>query len=384
MSWIALGAGLGLVLLAATIRAGGASLLRTSVADAIRDAAQGVSGADRVAEMLRHRSRVQPALGLTNTALLVSAALLGGWALTRRTEDGWVWVGLAAMAVLIVVVGDWLPRTVGRANVRRLAYWTAPLLAGAVRLGQRAVDLVEEEEHQPLPPSDNQAEKMLISSVLEFADVLVAEIMVPRPDIVAIAGIASARQALALATREGVSRIPVTGKDVDDIVGILYVKDLLALPDDEETSVARLMRRPFVVPDTKRISELLKEMQARKVHMAIVLDEFGGTAGLVTIEDILEELVGEIADEFDTEEPEAVKLTAQGDYLLDGRLPVDEFEKLMGVAVPDEEWYTVGGLVLGLAGRVPREGEVFVLQDIELSAERMHGRRVALVRATRR
>jgi len=125
-------------------------------------------------------------------------------------------------------------------------------------------------------------------------------------------------------------------------------------------------------------------MQARKVHMAIVLDEFGGTAGLVTIEDILEELVGEIADEFDTEEPDAVKLTEQGDYLLDGRLPVDEFEKLMGVAVPDEEWYTVGGLVLGLAGRVPREGEVFALEDIELSAERMHGRRVALVRAIRR
>jgi len=384
MSWIAFGVGLGLVLLAATIRAGGASLLRTSVADAIRDAAAGVRGADRTAEILRHRSRVQPALGLTNTALLVAAALLGGWALTRRTQGGWVWLGLAAMAVLIVVVGDWLPRAVGRGNVRRLAYWTAPLLAGAVRLGQRAVDLVEEEETQSLPPADNQAENMLISSVLEFADVLVAEIMLPRPDMVVISGSATARQALAVATKEGVSRIPVTGKDVDDIVGILYVKDLLSLPDGEEVAVSKLMRRPFVVPDTKRISELLKEMQARKVHMAIVLDEFGGTAGLVTIEDILEELVGEIADEFDTEEPDAVKLTEQGDYLLDGRLPVDEFEKLMGVAVPDEEWYTVGGLVLGLAGRVPREGEVFALEDIELSAERMHGRRVALVRAIRR
>jgi CBS domain containing-hemolysin-like protein len=137
------------------------------------------------------------------------------------------------------------------------------------------------------------------------------------------------------------------------------------------------------VPESKRVSELLREMQRDQVHLAVAVDEFGSTAGLVTIEDILEELVGEIADEYDVEEPMVTALS-DGGYLLDARLPVDDLGELVGAELPDEDWDTVGGLLLGLAGRIPREGESFEYDRITLIAERVQGRRIARVRVTTR
>ena len=168
------------------------------------------------------------------------------------------------------------------------------------------------------------------------------------------------------------------------MVGVLYARDLLTLYD--QAAPARLCRdlaRPaYFVPESKLVSELLREMQASQVHLAVVVDEFGGTAGLVTIEDLLEELVGEIADEYDTEEPMAIRLD-DGSFLVDARMDVDEFSGLVDVALPDTEWDTVGGLVLGLAGRVPQEGESFDFDGLTLTADRVQGRRVARVRVGR-
>ena len=142
------------------------------------------------------------------------------------------------------------------------------------------------------------------------------------------------------------------------MLGVLYARDLLKLMDDEADAVPAeaIMRPPYFVPETKRVPELLRDMQANQIHLAIVVDEFGGTAGVVTIEDLLEEIVGEIADEYDNEEPLITPLD-DGEYLVDGRLGVDELGELIGVDLPDDEWDTVGGLMLGLAGRVPAEGE---------------------------
>ena len=227
--------------------------------------------------------------------------------------------------------------------------------------------------------AQEEEERELISSVLEFTDAVVREIMVPRLDMTTIAESASSDAAIDLSLAEGRSRIPVSRDGPDDIVGILYARDLLRLMDEGAATkqVKELMRPSYFVPETKRISELLREMQANQVHMAVVVDEFGGTAGLVTIEDIIEELVGEIADEFD--EAEELVTPVENGYLVDARLPVDELGELFEVKFPDEEWDTVGGLVLALAGRVPKEGEQFEYDGVEFIADRVQGRRIARV-----
>ncbi len=328
---------------------------------------------------------IQPALGTVTTVLLVAAAVPAAWALTQQLSGLALLAGLAALGLALVLIGDLLPRSWGRSHPRLLAYRFSTLLAGSVRLGSRAVDLVTEDEEEEDAASDDdeaaqeEAERELISSVLEFSDAVVREIMVPRTDMTSIREAASSDEAVDVSLAEGVSRIPVTRSGPDDIVGILYARDLLALMDSgvAAKAVGELMRPGYYVPETKRISELLREMQANQVHMAIVVDEFGGTAGLVTIEDIIEELVGEIADEFD--EAEELITAVEGGFLVDARLPVDDLGDLFDVEFPDEEWDTVGGLVLALAGRVPKEGEQFEHDGVLFTADRVQGRRVARV-----
>jgi CBS domain containing-hemolysin-like protein len=374
---------LALLGLGAIIRAAGASVVRTSRADALHDAAEGDGRAARIAAVLDDRPMIQPALGTVTTVLLVAAAVPAAWALTQQLEGLSLLAGLAALGFALVLIGDLLPRSWGRSHPRRLAYRFSHLLAGSVRLGIRAVDLVTEEEEDADSAEDEaaqeEAERELISSVLEFSDAVVREIMVPRPDMTSISEAASSDDAVDLSLAEGVSRIPVTRAGPDDIVGILYARDLLALMDSgvAAKAVGEIMRPGYYVPETKRISELLREMQANQVHMAIVVDEFGGTAGLVTIEDIIEELVGEIADEFD--EAEVLVTAVEDGFLVDARLPVDDLGDLFNVEFPDEEWDTVGGLVLALAGRVPKEGEQFEHDGVLFTADRVQGRRVARV-----
>ncbi|MBT8217533.1 MAG: HlyC/CorC family transporter [Acidimicrobiia bacterium] len=377
-----------LLVVGALVRAGGASLVRTSRADALHDAAEGDEGAARVARVLdADRSVIQPAIGTVMTVILVAAAVPASWALTQQLSGLALLAGLVGLGIAIVLIGDLLPRSLGRNRPRRLAYRFSGLLTLVIRLGSRAVDLVAEDE--PDEPAEveevlqEEAERRLISSVLEFTDAVVREVMVPRTDMTIIAEAASTDEAIALCLKAGFSRIPVARAGPDDISGILYARDLLALADSggDARAVGELMRSGYYVPETKRISELLGEMQANQVHMAVVVDEFGGTAGLVTIEDIIEELVGEIADEFDQAQ-ELITAVDDG-YLVDARLPVDELGILFDVAFPDEEWDTVGGLVLALAGRVPKEGEQFEHDGVLFVADRVQGRRVARVRCSR-
>jgi CBS domain containing-hemolysin-like protein len=258
------------------------------------------------------------------------------------------------------------------------------MLRTAFQIGERATDLlyeIDEEDEGDGEDGYQEEEIQLISSVLEFTDAVVREVMIPRTDMVVIAADADSDRALDLVIAEGRSRIPVTGESMDDIVGVLYARDLLELFDSGSgtATVASLMRRAHFVPETKRVSELLRELQENQIHLAVVVDEFGGTAGLVTIEDLIEELVGEIVDEYDVEEPMVSPLSGGG-YLVDARLPIDDLAKLIGTDLPDEDWDTLGGLLLGLAGRVPREGESFDIGDVSLVAERVQGRRVARVR----
>jgi CBS domain containing-hemolysin-like protein len=372
--------------LAAGLRASLASLVRTPRADALHDAAEGVAGAQLVAELLEDRPRLQPAIGMVHSALLVATALPATWAATELTYGWRLILLLVVSGITLVVLGELLPRAWGRDHPHRLAYRLAPLLEVACHLGDRATDLVtEDEDSDTVEDPDEEAaqdeeERRLISSVLEFSETIVREVMVPRTDMVTIESAVSSDEALDVVIEHGFSRIPVTGEGTDDIVGFAYAKDLLRIMDQGAgpEPVVDLMRPVYFVPETKRVSDLLRDMQAGKVHMAVVVDEFGGTAGLVTIEDLLEELVGEIVDEYDTEAP-LIESAGDQEYLIDARLSVEELGELLDVDLPHDEWDTVGGLVLGLAGRVPRENESFEHEGVTLTVVRVQGRRVAQV-----
>ena len=219
----------------------------------------------------------------------------------------------------------------------------------------------------------------MIHSVFELGDTIVREVMVPRTDMVFVEHDKSLRQALSLALRSGFSRIPVVGENLDDVAGIAYLKDLVTRthehPESESAeTVDSVMRPATFVPESKPIDELLREMQARQIHMAIVIDEYGGTAGLVTIEDILEEIVGEIADEYDREQPPVEWLGAD-EARVTARLSVEELTELFDVSIEAEDVETVGGLLAQRLGRVPIPGAVATVAGLRLTAESLAGRR---------
>jgi putative hemolysin len=226
-------------------------------------------------------------------------------------------------------------------------------------------------------------ERALIESIIEFGDTVVREVMVPRPDMVTVGRDFRVADVMEVVLLNGYSRLPVVGDSIDDVVGITYAKDLMRAERDgeEDLPVSQLVRSARYVPETKRVPDMLREMQRDKFHMAIVVDEYGGTAGLVTLEDIIEELVGEIVDEFDVEDPLVEPLAGGG-----GRgappTPLDEVNELLHAELPEGDWDTIGGLLYHHLGHVPVEGESVVVDRWQLTAQRIQGRRIGRVRIT--
>jgi CBS domain containing-hemolysin-like protein len=219
----------------------------------------------------------------------------------------------------------------------------------------------------------------MMQSVFGLGETIAREVMVPRTDMVFVERGKTARQALSLALRSGFSRIPVVGENEDDVIGIAYLKDLVEHTEknrDSESAekVESVMRPATFVPESKPVDALLRDMQAKQIHLAIVIDEYGGTAGLVTIEDILEEIVGEITDEYDQEQP-TVDWLAPGRARVTARLPVTDLEELFGVSIEAEDVETVGGLLAYALGRVPIAGSVATVAGLTLTAESLEGRR---------
>ncbi|MBA3655156.1 MAG: HlyC/CorC family transporter [Actinobacteria bacterium] len=227
-------------------------------------------------------------------------------------------------------------------------------------------------------------ERALIHSIIEFGDTVVREVMVPRPDMVAVEGRAPLSDVIEVAIASGYSRMPVYEQGIDDVVGVVFIKDLLRAEREGRASVAvrEVARDCHFVPETKRVAELLPEMQRGKFHLAIVVDEYGGTAGLVTLEDLIEELVGEIVDEYDVEEA-PVETLPNGDVRVTARLPVDELNDLLHADLPEGDWDSVGGLLLHALGHVPTEGETVDVDGHRLTAERVQGRRIGRVRVSK-
>jgi putative hemolysin len=228
-------------------------------------------------------------------------------------------------------------------------------------------------------------ERRLLQSIVDFGDTLVREVMTPRPDMVAIRADATLDELRSLFREQEYSRIPVYKENLDNIVGIVFVKDLIRLTDAESGSMrlqpdmARLVRPATFVPETKRVPEMLKEFQRKQVQIAIVVDEYGGTAGLVTVEDLLEEIVGEIRDEYDVES-EPIVDEGQGSFVFSAKVNIDEVRERLGVEIEPEGFETVGGYVLTRVGRVPTVGETFEIDGLSVEVLEAERRRIHKVR----
>jgi CBS domain containing-hemolysin-like protein len=228
-------------------------------------------------------------------------------------------------------------------------------------------------------------ERELIESIIEFGDTVAREVMVPRPDMITVDEDATVTGALDVAIDHGNSRLPLRGgEDGDDIVGIVYTKDLIRAEREGrgDTPAADLSREVKFIPENKPVARLMREMQAEKFHLAIVADEYGDVVGLITLEDCLEELVGEIIDEYDIEEL-SIRPLPDGDHLVDGGVQVEELNDVLDAHLPDEEWDTVGGMLFGTLEHVPEPGESVELGGFRFTAEELDGRRIKLVRVAR-
>jgi putative hemolysin len=223
-------------------------------------------------------------------------------------------------------------------------------------------------------------ERELIHSIFEFGDTVVREVMLPRPDMIAVEADATVDEAVNTMIVAGFSRVPAYDNTTDNIIGLVYLKDLVGsqTAGQGSESVRASVREAVYVPESKRVAELLRDMQRKKYHMAIVVDEYGGTAGLVTLEDLLEEIVGEITDEYDVEEPRVERLP-NGMLRVPGRTPIDEVNEELDAHLPDDAWDTVGGLVFFTLGHVPEEGECVTVDGLEFCAERVQGTRIVSV-----
>jgi CBS domain containing-hemolysin-like protein len=400
MDWL-LAAALALALLAGWCATAEAALARVSRAGAAELGRSVGQGATPLQVVLTDVSRYLAVLLLARIAAELSATVLVVVVLLHLLGHGWraFLITAAVMTAVIYIATGVVPRSLGRLSAVRMASTAASVLAPVIRaLGplprllllpggaagrggppgseedlRGLVDLLE--RRQVIQPT----ERAMIHSVFELGDTIVREVMVPRTDMVYVERGKTLRQALSLALRSGFSRIPVMGENEDDIVGIAYLKDIVTRSYEhrEGESVEKvdsIMRPPTFVPESKPIDALLREMQARQIHLAIVIDEYGGTAGLVTIEDILEEIVGEITDEYDKEQP-PVEWLGEGQARVTARLPVEELEELFGVRIEAEDVETVGGLLAQRLGRVPIAGSVATVAGLRLTAESLAGRR---------
>jgi CBS domain containing-hemolysin-like protein len=228
----------------------------------------------------------------------------------------------------------------------------------------------------------NQEEHAMLDAVLDLGDTKVREVLVPRTEMIALEKDSSLESALETIIEAGHSRIPVYDGDIDNIVGILYAKDLLKSwgCTSEEIDLLSKIRKAFFVPESKAVNELLKEFKTKRVHMAIVVDEYGGTSGLITIEDILEEIVGEIQDEYDLEEMVSSRKLDDGSIIFDARYPIDDFEEETGVVLEKGDYDTLGGFVIRFLGHVPVIGEQFTFSTVEFIVEDADARRVSKIR----
>jgi putative hemolysin len=370
-----------------------------------------IRGSQRLERLIDDRNRTLTSVLIGSTFVLLAADSLATYLfVVWGVPHAAVW-STVVMTVSILLFGEILPKTLAVSTGDRTALRLAPLLgtvktvlspltAAFLAITDRLVRLfgghgaagpyVTEDDIKTLVNVGveqnvlEEQERELIHSIIEFGDTIVREVMTPRTEMVTVNVSSSPRRALDLVVAEGYSKLPVYEETVDDIIGVVHDRELLiALSNGTvaETSLRTLMRPVTHVPENKRVAELLREMQRGKYSLAIVLDEYGGTAGLVTMEDLLEEIVGEIRDEHDEGEEEPIVRVADGESIVEAGTNIEDVNAALGIALPHEEFETIGGFTVGLFGRLPREGEEIEAGDgVKLRVDRTRNRRILAVR----
>jgi CBS domain containing-hemolysin-like protein len=398
-----------LTLAAALLALAETSITRMTRSRAVALAQSQPRGGGRVLRIVENLERDLNSIYLSvNIVQTIQAALVGVLAADLFGAAG-VAVGIVLNVEVLFVIAEAAPTTWALQHTERAAMFTAPVvefagwvlrrparaLIGVANIilpgkGLKKGPFVTEEEILALAEEAmehsviEESERDLIESIIDFGDTVVREIMVPRTDMVTIGAAATVAECVDRAIAKGMSRIPVYGENTDDIEGIVYVKDAMRAEREGGAgrSVQELIRPAMFVPENKRVAELLAEMQLRRTHMAVVVDEYGGTAGLATLEDLLEELVGEITDEFDEEVPNVEELP-NGDVLVNATLNVDDVNEELDLELPEGNYDSLGGLVFELLGRVPIAGDSVEVAGVRVIVERLDGRRVTRVRLVR-
>ena len=401
---------IGLILISALVGLAAAESalngMSRSRAEALEE--EGVPGAELLVASLADRRRVlAPILALSLGSQLTLGALV---ALVVEQQFGVAWVplGIFAALVFMLVLTESVPKTWAMRNIDRVAPRAArfsnlvrkvpPLgwiLAGLGTISSallsntaRSAGAVASEEEIVAMTDAAVAEDVLdedegeiIHSILDFGDTIVREVMVPRPDVLTASADTKIDDAIGLLVERGHSRMPIYGEDMDDIKGIVHIKDLFARAQrgrgDHFVSIAG--RSPVFVPETKRAADLLRELKGVPTSLVVVVDEYGSTAGIVTLEDLIEEFLGEIVDEFDAQEEPMIETVKAGEWRVLGGLPIDEFNEAVGASLPDDDWDTIGGLIFDGLGHVPVVGESIRRADLDFTVEGIEGRRITRV-----
>lgn len=370
-------------------------------------------GAKTLEGLLEHPGRLLATILFGNNLVNIAAAALATSLAIKFFGNVGVGISTGIMTFLVLIFGEITPKTFAAQNAERLALGVAgiisflcvvlyPVIRIFVLIANLFIRLiggktmkegpfVTEEEIRTLVTVGEEEgvieeeEKEMIHSIFDFTDTVVKEVMVPRMDMICVENTTALKDVLDIIAATGHSRVPVYEKTIDNIVGVVYAKDILIEMAKEETPIAlaKLIRQPYYVPETKRVSELLKELQNQRMHMAIVLDEYGGTAGLVTIEDLLEEIVGEILDEYDLEEV-LVEPIDERTIRVNARMDLGELEEVLGVDLPDLDFETVAGMVFKLFGRIPSEGEKVDFDNLTFTVEKVSRRRISKVLITKK
>ena len=400
-----------LVLLAAFFAASEAALVGVSRLQARSMVERGIKPARAVLRLTEDRNRFLTSILIGNTIVLLVADSLATYMFIRWGVPNGAVISTIVMTFVLLLFGEIVPKTIAVSDNERWALRLAPAMHRVARLLTPLVVLFQwltnlivrplgiKNVHQIFVTEEDirtlvnvgaeqnvleEQEREMIHSVIEFGDTIVREVMTPRPNIIAVSVDDSPRRALDMVIAEGYSKLPVYQDSKDDIVGVVHDRELLiALANGSlsSTPLRSLMRPIEHVPENKKIAELLREMQRNKFTMAIVVDEYGGTAGLVTMEDLLEEIVGEIRDEHDEGEEEPVRILDDHEAIVDAGVNIEDLNAKLGTHLPHEEFETIGGYTVGLFGRLPSEGEeVETMDHIKLKVERMRGRRIMAVR----
>jgi magnesium and cobalt exporter, CNNM family len=406
-AWLLVAVGV-LLVLAALLAVAEAALARVARPRAEDLAHEQRRRADALVEILTRPERFVPTVVFLRLACLLVQATLVGIVANRVLGVAGMVVATAVDLVAVFIAAETAPKTWAVLDPERAALAVAgPVRAlgrfPPLRLGARGLIGLTNVvlpgrglQHGPYVSSEEELlavaeigveegvieeeERALIESIIEFGDTIVRAVMVPRPDMVTVGRNFRVTDVMEVMLLNGYSRVPVWGDGLDDVVGLAYAKDLMGAERDGrgDAPVSAMMRPARFVPETKRVPDMLREMQRDKFHMAVVVDEYGGTAGLVTLEDIIEELVGEIVDEFDVDEAQA-EVVVGGGIRVHGRTPLDEVNERLRARLPVGDWDTIGGLLYDQLGHVPTEGESVTLAGWRLTAQRIQGRRIGRV-----